>query len=143
MRTALLVAFLCAAVQSAVACAVETPRAVAVWENVCSAVFEALANRIDMNVGQQQRAQMLRARAGYVSRVSERHWQELQLRVEQLREIRWKLVQAYEDDEPTLRSAVADGSPLKSLCEELLRFNISQSGASVSQVHQAICGNAR
>jgi hypothetical protein len=106
-------------------------------------VFEALANRIDMNEGQQQRAQMLRARAGYLSRASERHWQELQLRVEELRDFRAKAVQSYEDDEPSLRRTLADGSPLKALCEVLLRVNMSQSGASVSQVHQAVCGNAR
>ena len=99
MRTALLVAFLGTAVQPALACALDTPRAVAVWENVCSAVFDALANRIDMNVGQQQRAQMLRARGGYLSRVSERHMEETQGSVEQLRNFRSKAVQSYEDDE--------------------------------------------
>ena len=112
-----------------------TPRAVTVLENVCSALLDVQAGS-NANMNQQDR-EMLRARGQFLDRVSEMHMQQTFVDLEHMREIHSKLVSSWATNQPEFQRAFHN---LTGTCERLLTADVSSGTVSASQVQRAVCG---
>lgn len=117
-------------------CSIESPRMWATFETVCSALIGAWAQRIDMNIGQQARAQMLRARAQFLLRFAERHMLETGGDLELMATTHQKLLSAYVDDENRLRHAISQGAER---CQRILQLDQSSGPITVQELYQTVC----
>jgi hypothetical protein len=108
-----------------------------VWytdEMTCAALFTALANRVDMNVGQQDRARMFRARADYLLRLAQDHAREIGGDPKDIQS-RYREMSSSSGSDSALKAAA---EVLKDTCESTLKRDLQLDPA---QLRSLMCNH--
>jgi hypothetical protein len=112
-------------------CGVEAPRRWYTNEMVCAALLSAYAQRIDMNVGQQARVEMLRSRADYPLRAALRHAREIGDDPAVVQNRHENMYSAYLDDEAKMLSEIKG---LSETCHNSLKLEMLLSPAQLQSL---------
>lgn len=134
MRPLLLAPFLSALMSLQSVAQQDCATGIRIWytnEVTCAALFTALANRVDMNVGQQDRARMFRARADYLLRLAQSHAREIGDDSKDV-QARYEAMSASQSDVALQAAAEA----LKDICEETLKGDLQ---SNATQLQSLMC----